>query len=385
MFATADWDDPYWTNKQHNARELARRGWRVIYVESIGIRRVRVSSKTDWRRILRRLVKGFVGLAKGGIQCEAKVFIVSPLLIPFFESSKFIQSVNRALFRIAVVNTTVRKKFLNPIVWTYHPHVLGLVNKLNISKIIYHCVDELSAVPGVNRARFEECEARLLSMSDVVFATSPKLARKCSEQNSNTHYLSNVVDEVHFGNAMNSGPIPREVEQIPEPRLVFHGVLSEYKLDFGLIQKMAEARPRWSWIFIGDSRGVEADLFLSELRKLPNIYLLGYREYSQIPLYLRGMNVGLLPNLLNDYTQSMFPMKFYEYVAAGLPIVGTGLNFTLKSGDHYIRASSVEDFLQGVEIQLSRGRLSRQETQSIIASNTWRARMERMLEIANLN
>lgn len=381
LFSTADWHTPYWTNKQHTARLLAKRGWRVLYVESVGLRSPSFASGRDWGRLFNRLLRGVKATLAGPEQVENNVWVLPPLMLPGKHHLPLIRALNQGLLRSTINRFIKHNKFIKPLVWTYHPFMLDAIEGLETGPLVYHCVDDLAAVPGVEATAFNLEEIRLLKQCTAVFTTAESLQEKCLPYNANTHFLSNVVDAEHFGKALQPGPLPHDLESIPEPRLVYHGVLSDFKLDFELILQVARLHPEWQWVFIGEEREGQNSPVIAQLKRLPNVHLLGYRSYAVLPDYLRGMAVGLLPTLLNDYTRSMFPMKYYEYLAAGLPVVTTPLDFTRSCNAGLETAIDSTSFISAIEKQLNRCKLSLNESESFVGENTWDKRMTTMLSL----
>ncbi|WP_295465826.1 glycosyltransferase [uncultured Pseudomonas sp.] len=385
LFATADWDEPYWTNKQHSAQALAALNFKVLYVESVGLRAPRRQSARDWGRLKDRLVKGLKSLLLGASERQPNIYVLSPLLIPAGYRHPALRYLNKLLLRWSLSRSMKLYSLGNPAIWTYHPFMLDILGYFKKPKILYHCVDDLGAVPGVDSVKFAEEEEKLLKMADTVFATAPALARRCLTLNPNSHYLSNVVDIEHFGKALEPAPIPEEVAAISEPRIVYHGVLSDFKMDFSLILDAARRRPDWSWVFIGEEREGQRSQLLAEIARLPNVHFLGYRNYQELPSYLRGMQVGILPSLINKYTDSMFPMKYYEYLAAGLPVVATPLN-ALRDQVHHIEfGETADDFCMAIHRQLQQGALSRAQIADVVGDNTWMGRTQKMVRALNNN
>jgi glycosyltransferase involved in cell wall biosynthesis len=381
LFATADWDEPYWTNKQHTATALSLLGWRVLYVESVGLRAPSMASTRDWSRLWRRLRMGVRCLFFGPVLRQQNIWVLSPLLIPAGHHWPLIGLLNRWLLQSAIRRFVARHSFSSTWVWTYHPFMLSAVQRILHGPVLYHCVDDLGAVPGVDKAAFSAFEEALLKVADVVFVTARALEERCRKFNSNTHFLSNVADANHFGRALESNDLPSDLAGIPVPRLVYHGVLSDFKVDFDLLIKSARLRPDWHWVLIGEQREGQESEMLAELSVLPNVHLLGYRAYAELPEYLRGMDVGLLPTLVNDYTRSMFPMKFYEYLAAGLPVVSTPLDFTRDPLPGLETGSTVESFTSAIERQLANGKLSPTAARQAVGVNTWQGRLATMIQI----
>lgn len=383
LFSTADWETPYWTNKQHTARLLAKRGWRVLYVESVGLRSPSISSGRDWGRLFRRLLRGIKALLAGPEKVENNVWVLPPLMMPFKHHLSIIRAFNQGLLRSTISSFLKQNRFFRPLVWTYHPFMLEAISGLEIGPLVYHCVDNLAAVPGVDAQAFNREEQRLLKQCTAVFTTAPALQVKCQACNPNTHYFSNVVDVDHFGRALSSGPLPADLCEIPEPRFVYYGVLSDFKVDFALVLTVARMHPDWHWVFIGEEREGQHNKSAVDLRKLQNVHFIGFRSYDILPEYLRGMSVGLLPTLLNEYTRSMFPMKYYEYLAAGLPVVATPLDFTLSCNKGLESGENANNFALAITKQIKRGRLSIDESITYVGANTWDTRMTNMLNIIN--
>lgn len=382
LFATADWDTPYWTNKQHTAAHLAKAGWRVLYVESVGLRAPKVGSGTDWARILRRLWRGLRGPRKAA----DGIWVYAPLVIPFRHGHPWVRACNQGILSRTIGWFIRRQRFRQPMAWTYHPYVLQTLDWLNHDEatstgpLVYHCVDDLATIPGIDAAAFLEEERALLHRADVVFTTSQALHDKCRAHSANIHDYPNVVDFDHFARAHDNGPIPADLEPIPRPRLTYMGALSDFKVDFNLLLQVAVGHPHWHIVLIGGEREGQRDPKLAHLASLPNVHWLGHRPYGQLPDYLRGMDVGLLPTHVNDYTRSMFPMKYYEYLAAGLPVVSTPLAFTRHQSAGLLVADDPSTFAEAIGRHLTGGRLQRDRSRELVGEHTWSDRLASMLK-----
>jgi glycosyltransferase involved in cell wall biosynthesis len=302
-------------------------------------------------------------------------------MVPAGHHLPFVRSLNQALLRLSVARFARARRYKEPVVWTYHPYMLDSIATLKRGPLVYHCVDDIAAIPGVDVDAFRNAQQALLGQCEAVFTTAMSLKEVCLPFNRNTHFFGNVVDDAHFGEARADGPLPAELAAIPEPRLVYHGVLSDFKVDFPLLMQTAQARPQWQWVIIGEEREGQRSELLAQLARLPNVHLLGYRSYRSLPQYLRGMQVGVLPTLLNEYTRSMFPMKFYEYLAAGLPVVSTPLDFAREPRAGLEVGGDANAFIGAIEKQLARGKLSAEEAVAAVGENTWERRLDKMLGI----
>jgi glycosyltransferase involved in cell wall biosynthesis len=158
-----------------------------------------------------------------------------------------------------------------------------------------------------------------------VLASAPALAARMRELSTNVLYAPNVADTDLFARALQPGPTDSALAALAQPRIVFTGAIVAVKLDIPLLVTLARARPSWSFALVGPIGPGEPNMDVSALRREANIHLLGPRSYAQLPDVLRGADAGLIPYALNELTRSIFPMKVYEYLAAGLPVVATPL------------------------------------------------------------
>ncbi len=321
LVSTADWDNPFWTNKQHVAVELARQGRRVLYVESAGLRAPTLA-RGDLARIGRRLGRAL----RAPRQVRPGLWVWSPPTLPW-QGSGAARRVNRLALRLGLAWASRRIGLAPQTLWTYSPVTTALYDLSRFERVVYHAVDDVAAQPGMPAAVIEEAEGALVRQADLVFATSPDMqvrhsasgARRCI-------FMPNVADWDHFSTAMDPGAqIPHDLAAIPEPRVGFVGAISGYKLDFALLRAVAQARPDYSFVLIGQVGEGEPRTDAGLLRGVANLHLLGPRPYAVLPDYLAGLSAAILPSAVNRYTRAMFPMKFFEYLAAGLPVVTTPL------------------------------------------------------------
>jgi glycosyltransferase involved in cell wall biosynthesis len=148
-----------------------------------------------------------------------------------------------------------------------------------------------------------------------------------------------------------------------------------------LICQLATARPHWSIVMIGSVGEGDPWTDSAMLNEHANVYLIGARSYEELPAYLKGFDVALMPNMLNEYTRSMFPMKFFEYLAAGKSVVSVNLHALQEFADIACITKDLEGFIAGVETALAGGGAPLEKRLEVAERYTYKARTKKMLEL----
>jgi glycosyltransferase involved in cell wall biosynthesis len=313
----ADWDTELWTNQHHLMTRLAREN-RVLFVESLGLRRPQLAGR-DIKRIVKRIRDGL----RGPREADG-LHVLSPLVLPF-HGSAVARRINRWLLPALVRRSAHRLGLQEPILWAYVPQAEVLLDALKPTLVVYHCVDDIAAQPGIDAASFAAAETRFAKRANLVLASAPSLVARLGSVARNVVYAPNVADTDLFATALEPGPIDSALVELPHPLIVFTGAVVATKLDMGLLVALARAQPDWSFALVGPVGVGDPRTDVSMLTSLPNLHLLGRRSYEQLPSVLRAADAGLIPYARNELTNSIFPMKVYEYLAAGLAVVATPL------------------------------------------------------------
>ena len=253
--------------------------------------------------------------------------------------------------------------------WYYTPMALPFSMHVRPDICIYDNMDELSAFRGAS-PRLIELERRLFQRADVVFTGGQSLFEAKRDRHRNIHAFPSSIDAVHFRAARLKRPDPDDQASIARPRLGFFGVIDE-RLDTDLLARAAEMKPEWQFVVIGPVVKIDP----ATLPHRPNIHWLGGKSYDQLPAYLAGWNLGIMPFALNESTRFISPTKTPEFLAAGLPVVSTAINDVVRPyGEMGLVeiASTPEDLVGKAETLLTRpGDAWLRSVDSHLAKTSW--------------
>ena len=203
------------------------------------------------------------------------------------------------------------------VAWFYTPMALGYAGHLKPRVMVYDCMDELSGFRFAS-PRLSLLERHLLKRADLVFTGGRSLHENKSAHRSDVHCFPSSVDVAHFRQASTTRTEPADARELARPRLGYFGVIDE-RLDLELLDGVAALRPRWQIVMIGPTAKIDP----ASLPRRANLHWLGQKRYAELPAYLAGWNVGLMPFALNEATRYISPTKTPEFLAAGVPVVST--------------------------------------------------------------
>ena len=234
-------------------------------------------------------------------------------------SSAWVRALNGHLLRFSVRLAARRMGLRAPVLWGYVPQAEVLLDAVDPELVVYHCVDDIAAQEGIDVDSFNAAERRFAARADLVIASSPALAERMRTLSSHVLYAPNVADTDLFATALDPGPVDPRLSVLPEPRIVFVGAIAAKKLDLELLAGLADARRDWTFALVGPVGLGDPDTDVSALAARPNVHLLGARAQTALPDVLRGAAVGLIPYRTSRLTESIFPMKVYEYLGGRAP------------------------------------------------------------------
>jgi len=259
----------------------------------------------------------------------------------------------------------------NPIVWFYTPMALPLLQEVPHARlVVYDCMDELSAFKNPPRQLIQR-EKALMQMADIVFTGGPSLYEAKRDLHPNVHCFPSSVDVAHFSRALDRSISHAAHDAIPGPRLGFFGVIDE-RFDAELLAKIADEHPQWQLVMVGPVVKIDPN----SLPQRPNIHYLGQQSYSDLPSFVAGWDVCLMPFAMNDATRFISPTKMLEYMAAELPIVSTPIrDVAVPYGDVVAIGHDAPSFIAACRSALSADEQEKQKRvekmRKVVSSTSW--------------
>jgi len=347
-------------------KQLARRN-KVMWVNSISMRKPRLSSARDVTKIFSKLRMSLGGLRQVGLSA----WVYQPFVIPL-PHSETAQKLNRWILRWSLRRQARKLGMRHSQLWTFLPNVSFITGHLDESLVVYYCVDAWSEFSYLDGARMAALEKELLERADLCFATAHSLVDVARRHNPNTFLALHGVDYAHFSKALDPATmVPEDLARLSHPVIGFYGALHEW-LDFPLLVAIARAHPEWSLALIGK---LETDVSL--ISNLPNVHLLDRRPYETLPAYSKGFDVAIIPFQVNELTRNVNPIKLREYLSAGLPVVSTELPEVRRCGVPVCVASDRQEFIAGIEHALREDSAEQRRRRSeSMRGETWEARVD---------
>lgn len=267
-------------------------------------------------------------------------------------------------------------KIQNYILWYYTAMALPFTAHLEPRVVVYDCMDELSAFKGASPI-LREREAELLQRADLVFTGGQSLYEAKRDRHPHVHAFPSSIDVAHFAQARQSKNDPADQAEIPHPRLGFFGVIDE-RMDISLLAQVAEARPDWQLVIIGPVVKIDP----ATLPRHANIHYLGSKSYQELPHYVSGWDVALLPFARNESTRFISPTKTPEYLASGKPVVSTSIRDVVRPyGEQKLVqiADEADDFVKAVDVAMQQADAAwLDRVDAFLSQNSWDLTWEKM-------
>lgn len=377
-FAPDPWRD-LWRNRHRLLSVFAERN-RVLYVEP------RRWARAVWKGLRDGTIRPRDLFGPRVEEARPNLFVYhDPLHLPRVgrgAPGAAIDALRRRLFR----RTLRRLGFERPILWLVRPECWDVPGTLGERVVLYQVVDDYSTYGGMTeaaRSRVDREERRLAAKADLVVVTSEHLLEAKSHLGERLVLVRNAVDRETIEEGRKAeGPVPPELSAAPRPILGYIGGVTE-KLDLGLLEALAvrwaEPPRRGTLALVGATNvyGREAVEAVARLRSLPNVVFTGRKDARLVPSYLRAFDVCLVPYRLGGQSRGIDPLKLYEYLAFGKPIVSVDIPSVHRFAGVLRIARDREEFLAAVDGALGeRDPEVAERRRKLAAENTWERRAE---------
>ena len=371
-FSSIDWQF-IWQGHQEIMSTLAANGNRVLFIENTG---VRAPAIRDLGRLTDRIRNWWKG-TKGFRRERENLFIYSPLLLPFPYSSAA-RRINRSLLTRALNRWMRAAGFGRPIVWTFLPTPLvrAVIRDLDPAVSVYYCIDDFASSSRAAR-KIAKSEQQLYRQADLVFVTSEKLREKAARFSEHVSLFPFGVSYRKFEDVrLAPDQIPADLVALPGPVVGYVGGIHQW-MDMTLLTEVARRMPETTFALVGP---LQIDVSAAAL---PNLHFLGKKAHDDVPRYIKGFDVGIVPYLLSDYTANVYPTKLNEYLAMGVPVVATDLpeirRFNADHGPTVAVASDADQFVAALRAALAPSTEDERRARIDVAmANSWHVRIAQM-------
>jgi glycosyltransferase involved in cell wall biosynthesis len=305
------------------------------------------------------------------------IYVITPHLPNGISQEQVIQ-IQRGLVNQIVHDFSIQEF----IAWFYSPMMIDILPEPQADLVVYDCMDELSAFKNAPAALILK-EAELFKIADIVFTGGKSLFEAKRDRHNNVHLFPSSIDKQHFKQARTAIEAPADQKNIPCPRVGFFGVIDE-RMDTHLLDKIAQLRPDWSFVIIGPIVKIDPAI----LPQRSNIFYLGSKSYDELPEYLGGWEVAMMPFALNESTRFISPTKTPEFLAAGRPVVSTSIAdvvSTYANEGLVLIADNAHDFVTAIEQArlLARQERWQQIADKVLDKGSWDVTVDKMLFLIN--
>ena len=367
---------------QHLAEGLAR-SHRVLYVNPVGLSRFGRTHRTIAEK------PSLVGSGRVESIGKGLTLYSTPLAwLPLNYHSGLVNWLNHYATSLRLRPVLRALGWQNDLLWTSAPNHVAMIGQLPSDKVCYDCMDFYALFWSnlLRRRLMEAQERRLIKRADFVLVSSQSLLEHMLDSGKDTpavHLVRNGAQVQHFSQSVSAQEIPDELQSIPGVVAGYVGTVSHW-FDMALIQKLLDTYPHLSVVCIGP-----AEVDLGPYRQIDRLHFLGSRSYDDLPRYMARFEVLLIPFIINELVQAVNPVKAYEYLATGKPVVATAMRELQPLGQVCYVASDHDTFVAEVGRALAERddpagqELLGRERRQAAAENTWDSRVaqiDRILE-----
>lgn len=364
----------HWTPVQQIMQRLAPQN-RVLHIEPFHPPLARFKKSNSV--LQRELREGAASLRE--VQPNLLTYRPHYPYLPLHLRSRPSAWLNASLYRAELRALLAKLGARRPWLWAFFAQSLSVLN-LDFEHFIYDCADDYPPYfPHPAEKRFvQQIDEALCQRAELVFVGSEPLRQKKIGFNPQTYTVNHAADIPHFAKAADPATVvPNDLARIPQPRIGFVGMMDGVRFDVGLIRCLADD-PNYQIVIVGDFVG-ELQVALPERS---NIHRLGMKPIAQLPAYLKGLDVCLMPYRVNEATRYIYPLKLHEYLATGLPIVSTNipavdgfrkLIYVAKDAEEFVQLTAQALVERDAELTVARRRTA--------LEHTWENHVQRKIDL----
>ena len=377
-FGPEPWDG-MWRNRHHLLSRLSN-DRKVMYVEPrLGLKALRrklATKEIGWLDVLQDFFKSHVSTRKENLH------VFRPPLWAPVSGRPGLKGIT-LWFWSRAVNKAARKLGLGaPDVWLCRPDMADYLQRFRAKTITYHVVDEYLAYSGVGASNLEarkKAEVKILKAADRVIVVSENLYKSRVRHNSNTFVVPNAVDyEAYYHVAQATNPRPPDISDLKGPILGYSGLISA-RLDLSCLCHLAETFPQCQVVLMGEVSRSNIGDNLDRLQSMDNVHFIGAKDIQEVPHYVKCFTVCLIPYVNSQETDNLSPLKLYDYMALGKPIVATRFPAAMEFSDKMYLANNSVEFIDSVRKALGEENSSLVEKRKEIArANSWDVRVKQL-------
>jgi len=368
------WTSPYQVGSHHYARLFAKNGWEVLFIsDPISPLHFLMKNKNQLKERY-SIYKGEISSGISNIKIYVPMALITPNEKPLFNS-------NFAAFKWNKLTFPNLKKYIEnagfgevDILWFDSVLQSFLIDEIKYKKSILRLADRIESFKKISPGLIKAAD-KLKDKADIIIYAAKSLEDYVKNYKTKSFFVPNGVDFSHFL-GRSAGSIPEDLKSIPKPIAIYIGAIDEW-FGFDLLFDVCKKCHDVSFVIIG-----EPSVNISKLKDLPNLYFLGKKPYNSIPDYLYNSDVGIIPfNINHPVVDTVNPIKLYEYMACGLPVVSVSWQELKLLASPAFLAGSADDFAAKIYSATSSGK--KKEYIDFAKKNSWDKRFEEIIRIYN--
>ncbi|MFX0548400.1 glycosyltransferase [Hathewaya histolytica] len=352
----------------HYAKMFAKRGDNVLWLSPIYNQLFKIKNTDLYYQRKKLHSNRFIELDKG-------IYGYAPYSFMLYGNMPFLDTkiANKLSYKMTIPNINKVLKYNSfddvDILWLTNPKYYYLIENIKYKKLLYRCADDISDFRQTCKT-YKYFEEKIIKKADYVFVTANNLIEKKNNIRKDLIYLPNGVELDNF--IRERYLIPDEFKNCKKQKCIYVGAVDHW-FDVDLVKYCAEKLPNIEFYIIGSIR-----CNISIIEQFSNVHILGKKDYNDIPAYLYHCDVGIIPFKLNNLTDSITPIKLYEYMSVGLNVVSTNFKeISYIKSPAYI-SKNYEEFLDNITIALHKR--DKDRNIEFAKCNTWEKRFDKIIK-----